>query len=104
MKEFLQEVKSLLKANYFIDVKNEDLARINEVILQGNQSGLFQIEMQLCNSQKTNCIEQVNIALDKYHHSSMDTDEIKTIVTNVLTHKAPTPEITDTVRLLLAED
>ena len=103
MKTFLTKVKALLHQNYQISASETDLNSINELILSGNQSDLFHIEMDLCQSQKRHCIQQVHHALDSYHHSGMDTEEIKTIVENVLTHKAPTPDITETVRLLIAK-
>lgn len=103
MKDYLRKVEQILKSAYGIDIQEEHLKNIDETILKGNKSRLFRAEMDLCNSQKQHCIDQVHHALDTYHHERMNIDEIKTIVENVLTHKAPTPDITDTVRLLLAE-
>lgn len=101
MKNYLHQVQALLQQNYAVLVSESDLDKINEKVLQGNQSNLFQIEMELCQKQKQHCIDQLHVALDNYHHAGMSTEEIKTIVDTVLTHRAPTPEITDTVRLLI---
>lgn len=103
MKNYLCEVKKLLTNKFGIEPNDEVLQQVDQLVIGGNQSKLFGIEMGLCQSQKEHCIQQVHHALDTYHHSSMDTEEIKTIVSNVLLHKAPTPDITDTVRLLIAE-
>jgi isoaspartyl peptidase/L-asparaginase-like protein (Ntn-hydrolase superfamily) len=103
MKNYLLEVKNLLMNQFGVQAQNEVLEQLDQIVITGNQSKLFHIEMGLCQSQKEHCIQQVHHALDTYHHKSMDTEEIKTIVRNVLTNKAPTPEITETVRLLIAD-
>jgi hypothetical protein len=103
VKDYLRNVRETILSTYGIDIQDQDLKNIDETIIKGNKSRLFRAEMDLCNSQKQHCIDQVHFALDTYHHAGMNTEEIKTIVDNVLTHKAPTPDITDTVRLLLAE-
>jgi hypothetical protein len=104
MKNYLHKVKAFFQQKYQVSVADTDLETINEIILIGNQSPLFQIEMGLCQQQKENCIQQLHLALDNYHHTGMDKEEIKTIVRNVLTNRAPTPEITETVRLLIATE
>jgi rRNA-processing protein FCF1 len=103
MKIYLLEVKNLLNNQLGVQIPDQVLQELDQIIIKGNQSKLFGIEMGLCQAQKEHCIQQVHHALDTYHHSSMDTEEIKTIVENVLKHKAPTPEITDTVRLLITD-
>jgi uncharacterized protein YeeX (DUF496 family) len=103
MKTYLRNVENLLNQRFGIKIDSESLKNIDETIIKGNQSELFQIEKNLCDSQKQFCVDQVHVALDTYHHPGMETAEIKTIVQNVLSMKARTPEITETVRLLLAE-
>lgn len=44
------------------------------------------------NELKERCIQQVQLAMDKYHHFSMDTEEIKTIVKNVIANRVDLPE------------
>ena len=102
-KQHLSFVKELLAENFNIEADQAILNKINEIVIRGNQSRLFSIEMRLCQSQKEHCVQQIHHALDTYHHAGMDTQEIKTIVGNVLVHKVPTPDITDTVRLLIAD-
>jgi hypothetical protein len=41
--------------------------------------------------------------MDKYHHTGMETDEIKTIVGNVIQNRAELPDITETVRLFIVD-
>lgn len=101
MKNYLNKINAIIQQNYGISLQTEDLKKIDAIVITGNQSNLLQIEGQLCQAQKQNCIDQLHLAFDKYHHESMNTEEIKTIVSNVLNNRAPTPEITDTVRLLL---
>jgi isoaspartyl peptidase/L-asparaginase-like protein (Ntn-hydrolase superfamily) len=103
MKNYLSKVKDLLMNQFGVQASEKILEQIDQIVIAGNQSKLFGIEMGLCQSQKEHCIQQVHHALDTYHHPGMGTEEIKTIVSNVLQHKAPTPDITDTVRLLMAD-
>lgn len=44
------------------------------------------------NELKESCIQQVQLAMDKYHHFSMDTEEIKTIVKNVIENRVELPK------------
>lgn len=104
MKNYLTKIKALLQQQYSVSIQDEDAKKIDRIVIEGIQSPLFHIEMGLCVSQKKNCIEQLHLALDKYHHEGMETEEIKQIVSNVLLHRAPTPEITDTVRMLLSDE
>lgn len=103
MKQYLRQISQLLRKNYEVSISEEDLKQVNEIVLKGNQSNLFHIEHNLCVSQKQNCIDQLHFSFDKYYHEGMPLDDVKSIVTNVLKDKAPTPEITDTVSFLLAE-
>jgi uncharacterized protein YpuA (DUF1002 family) len=103
-KEYLRNVVNFFHAKYNVDIQEDDVKKIDEMIIKGQQNQLFKIEMELCRSQKNQCINELHFAMDKYHHKGMTTEEVKTIMQNVLTHKAPTPDITDTVRLLLLED
>lgn len=41
---------------------------------------------------KERCIQQVQLAMDKYHHFSMDKEEIKTIVRNVIENRVELPK------------
>ena len=104
MKNYLAKIKALLQQHYSVSVQDEDLRKIDRLVIEGNQSSLFHIEMGLCESQKKNCVEQLHYALEQYHYEGMETEEIKQIVSNVLLHRAPTPEITDTVSLLLIDE
>lgn len=53
---------------------------------QRQQLENFAIELKEC------CIQQVQLALDKYHHFSMDKEEIKTIVRNVIENRVELPK------------
>jgi hypothetical protein len=103
MKNYLRNVQNLIKTRFDIEIPECSLKELDEIIIKGNQSTLFKIEKDLCESQKKFCVDQVHHALNNYHHAGMGTEEIKTIVQNVLTLKAPTPDITETVRLLISE-
>lgn len=41
---------------------------------------------------KERCIKQLQIALDKYHSPGMSTEELKTIVRNVIENRVELPE------------
>lgn len=102
MKAYLTEIRRELEQKG-VSVEKIDFQELERKIIMARQSDIFHIEMDLMNQQKQECISQVHHAMNKYHYPGMSTDEINTIVANVLTHRAPTPKITDTVRLLISD-
>lgn len=44
------------------------------------------------NELKERCINQLHLALDKYHHLGMGTEELKTIVRSVIEDRVKLPE------------
>jgi hypothetical protein len=89
--------------NHGLSLTDQELVMINEHVLTTNQGRILQVEEKHFNDLKSSCINSVWQAMDKYHHTGMETDEIKTIVGNVIQNRAELPDITETVRLFIID-
>lgn len=70
----------------------------------GNNDLYQDFLLDLLEKQRQLCILDINKAVEKYHHPGMGSEELKTIVVNVITKKASVPDITESARLFLSQD
>jgi hypothetical protein len=103
MKIQLSKISQYFQENHGLSLTDQELEMINENVLTANQDRIIQIEEKHFNDLKSSCINSVWHALDKYHHSGMGTDEIKTIVGNVIQNRAELPDVTETARLFILD-
>ena len=99
----LSKISQYFQENHGLSLTDQELEMINENVLTANQDRIIQIEEKYFNDLKSSCINSVWQALDNYHHAGMETDEIKTIVGNVIQNRAELPGITETARLFIVD-
>jgi|GEM_PF-3450956 len=103
MRNQLSKISQYFQENHGLSLTDQELVMINENVLTTNQGRIIQIEEKHLSDLKSSCINSVWQAMDKYHHTGMETDEIKTIVGNVIQNRAELPGITETARLFIVD-
>jgi hypothetical protein len=74
--------------------QNQSIAGNNSSENHGNLNTSLVLEKHTVEV-KSRCIEGIWEALDKYHHEGMGTQELKTIVKNVIENRVEIPELSE---------